>query len=44
MIGGLIALWLLVAIVLVFLGLAVVGAVVAANAVGLLVLALLARP
>lgn len=43
MIGGLIVLWFVVAAVLVFLGLAIVAAVIAANAVGLLILALLAR-
>lgn len=43
MIGGLIVLWLLVAIALVFLEFTIPGAVIAVNAVGLLVLALLAQ-
>ena len=43
MIGGLIALWLVVAAGLVYLDLVVIAAVIAANAIGLLVLALLAK-
>jgi len=43
MIGGVIAVWFVVAAALVYLDLIVIAVVVAANTVGLLVLALLAK-
>jgi hypothetical protein len=43
MIGGVIAVWFVVAAALVYLDLIVIAALIAGNAVGLLILALLAK-